>query len=138
QLIRSNFFRILFVMKPKNYILIIPLALILSACVPAKKYKELESKYQTSQENEALYKSQAIEYGNRLKEVEGELAQLKADNEELIAELDQLRTAHASLQVEYDRASNENSLLEKKYEQLMTSGHSERAKLIEELENTRV
>ena len=125
-------------MNKMKYILIIPLAVLLVGCVPAKKYKELEAKYQKSQENEALYKSQAIEYGNRLKEVEVELAALKSENELLTAELEKLKEEYNSVQVEYDRISQENALLEEQYEKLMTSGNEERTKLITELEETRV
>ena len=125
-------------MKNVKYILIIPLGLALTACVSAKQYKELEAKYQKSQENEAMYKEQAIDFGNKLKEAEVELTQLKADNEMLSEELEKMKNEYGSLQVEYDRMSKENELLEQKYEQMMTSGNSERARLIEDLENTKV
>ena len=108
------------------------------ACVPAKKYQELEAKYQKSQENEAMYKSQAIDYGNKLKEVEQELASLKENEEQMIKDTTRLGKEFRQLQVEYDRVNNENQLLEAQYEKMLNSGNEDFAKMIEDLERTKL
>ena len=119
-------------------ILFLSLMILLGACVPAKKYQELESKYKKSQENEAMYKSQAIDFENRLKEVEVELASLKKENEKLSAENEKLQSDYDALKIQYDKMAQDNELLELQYEKMMTSGNAETAKLISDLEETRV
>ncbi|MBD3638103.1 MAG: OmpA family protein [Crocinitomicaceae bacterium] len=119
-------------------LLIISGVFLMVACVPAKKYQELEAKYEKSQKDEATYKTQAIDYGNRLKEVETELGMLKAANEKMADDTMSMHTEFRNLQAEYDRVSQENELLEKQYEKLLNSGNEATAKLIEDLERTRI
>jgi chemotaxis protein MotB len=121
-----------------KHLLIISAVALLFSCVPAKKYQELEAKYKVSQENEANYKSQSIDFGNRLKEVETQLTALKESNEQMVADTVRLGKEYRNMQVEYDRANQENHLLEVQYEKLLNSGTTETAKLIEDLERTRI
>lgn len=110
----------------------------LFACVPAKKYQELESKYAKSQENEAKYKTEALDYGNRMKELETELDVALKGNEQMKADTNKLGNEYRMLSVEYDKASQTNAKLEKQLEKLLSSGSAETAQLINDLEQTRI
>lgn len=108
------------------------------ACVPAKKYKELEAKYSKCQEDENLYKSQAIDFGNQLKELKSEIEVMKIGNQQMKADTMRLGNDYRMMQVEYDRVNKKNQTLEAEYEKLLASGSSEVSKLIKDLERTKV
>lgn len=114
------------------------LVAVLAACVPAKKYQELEAKYKECQENESTYKSKAIDAENQLKELEVQLGLMKKDLAQMKKDTTDLGNKYRMLQVEYDRVNETNLALEDKYAKLMKSGSTETAKLINDLEGTRV
>ncbi|UKN00400.1 OmpA family protein [Paracrocinitomix mangrovi] len=122
----------------KKIVYITFVSLLAVACVPAKKYKELEAKYNKCQEDQASYKSQSIEYGNRLKEVEVELSTLKDAYEQLTSDTTKMMNDYRMLQTEYDRKVQSCSDLEKRYEKMMASGSQDMQKLVGDLEDTRV
>ncbi|MBN4072481.1 OmpA family protein [Crocinitomix catalasitica] len=114
------------------------LGFLVISCVPVKKYKELQSNYKKCQEDEARYKSQSIDFGNKMKELQVEVDLLKKKEEELIMDSVKLYDKFKMLEVDYDNAMEGNQALEKKYESLVTSGAAENAALINDLELTRV
>jgi chemotaxis protein MotB len=121
--------------KSLSYLIIL---VVLASCVPAKKYQELEAKYKQCQEDEANYKSKAIDFENKMKELEVELEVMKTDMAKMKEDTTALGNKYRMLQVEYDRVNETNQALEEKYAKLMKSGSKETAKLINDLEGTRV
>lgn len=108
------------------------------ACVPAKKYQELEAKYEKSKENEAMYKSQSIDYGNKLKDVEQELSTLKGDNHQMVKDTTRLGKEYRQLKIDHERLRNQNKLLEAQYNKMLNEGNADFAKMVEDLEKTRL
>ena len=108
------------------------------ACVPIKKYRYLEANYQKCKEEQSLYKSKAIDFENRVKELEVQVDNLKNTVTILKADTTKLGEEFRNLKIEYTKASETNKALEKKYSEMVNSGTAENAKLINELETTRV
>lgn len=122
----------------KHVIFIGFIAASLVACVPVKKYKDLEAKYNQCKEDEKKFKTQAIDAQNKLEEVYVELEVMEKDLETLVSDTASLGSKYRSVAAEYDRVNETNKALEQKYEKLMKSGSAETAKLINDLEKTRV
>ncbi|MCG8575758.1 MAG: OmpA family protein [Flavobacteriales bacterium] len=122
----------------KHYSFLLLLSLFFVSCVPVKKYKELEENYKKCQEDEANYKSQAIDYGNKMKELQVELDLLKTSSDQLIKDSVRLHDQIKMLEAEYDNVMEANESLEKKYSELLASGTFQNSQLINDLEMTRV
>ena len=118
--------------------IIATIGLFAASCVPVKKYKELEENYKKCQEDEAKYKSQAIDYGNKVKELEVELELLRKSVDGLVADSIKLHDKFNMLQADYDNVMQANQALEKKYQDLVESGSADNAALVNDLELTRV
>ena len=73
-----------------------------------------------------------------MKELETQLDVMKADMAQMKKDTTDLGNKYRMLQVEYDRVNDANESLEKKYEKLLKSGSSETAKLVNDLEGTRI
>ena len=108
------------------------------SCVPIKKYQDLEANYKKCQEEQSSYKSKAIDYENRLKELEVQLDVMKKDVKTLVSDTTRLRNELNMLGAQYDRVNETNQALEEKYAKIMKSGSKETARLINDLEGTRV
>lgn len=122
----------------KKSIIILSSLLFIMACVPIKKYRDLEANYQKCMEEQSLYKSKAIDFENRVKELEVQVDNLKNTVTILKADTTKLGEEFRNLKIEYTKASETNKALEKKYSEMVNSGTAENAKLINELETTRV
>ena len=118
--------------------LIAGLGFFLWSCVPIKKYKELQANYDKCQEETDKYKSESIDYGNKVKELTVELDLLKKQVETLVEDSLKLHQDYMMLQVEVDKVNKANKALEKKYEELLANGSSRDARLVNDLEKTRV
>lgn len=112
--------------------------MVIVACVPAKKYQELEAKYNKCQSESAEFKTKSIDCENRMKELESQLDLMKADYAQMKKDTTELGNKYRMLQVEYDRVNETNKSLEDKYAKMMKSGSSETAKLVNDLEGTRI
>lgn len=110
----------------------------LMACVPIKKYQDLEANYKKCQESESSYKTKAIDYENQMKELNVQVGVLKAGLATLQKDTALLGDAHRQLKVDYEKTKQLNQVLEEKYNKLLKSGSSENATLIRDLEATRV
>ncbi|MBK7131065.1 MAG: OmpA family protein [Crocinitomicaceae bacterium] len=121
----------------KNW-MVFSLLLVLISCVPIKKYRELEANYNRCMEEQSVYKSKAIDYENQLKEISLKLEQLKADLDEIVADTTLLGEQYRALKTDYQKIAETNQALEEKYTQMVSNGNAENAKLINELEATRV
>lgn len=122
----------------KQFTFILTLALIIGACVPLKKYQDLEANYKKSQEEHSSYKSSSIDYGNRVKELETQLELYNTNLSQMKKDTTDLGDEFRMLQVEYDKVGELNKILEDKYSSLQTNGSTENAKLINDLEGTRI
>lgn len=122
----------------KKRLLILVGLLFIMACVPIKKYRDLEANYQKCMEEQSLYKSKAIDFENRVKELEVQVDNLKNSVAILKADTTKLGEEFRNLKIEHTKATETNKALEKKYAEMVNSGTAENAKLINELETTRV
>lgn len=111
---------------------------IIAACVPLKKYQELEANYNKCVEDQNGYKTSSIDYENKVKELESQLSLMTADAEKNKTEVNKLKEDYKNLQVEYDKQVELQTILEKKYTNLQTDGSEESSKLIRDLEGTRI
>ncbi|WP_051568457.1 OmpA/MotB family protein [Crocinitomix catalasitica] len=119
-------------------VLFIGLFLALVGCVPLKKYQELESNYARCQEDQAKYKTEAIDFGSRLKEMEVQVGLMKSDLTTLRDDTARVMDEYRAIEVELKKTKDMNNVLETKYASVLSAGSRERAALINELEDTRV
>jgi chemotaxis protein MotB len=122
----------------KQSIAFILFSLLLIGCVPLKKYQELESNYNKSLEESTTYKSSSIDYENKMKELETQVDLMSNNIDQIINDTTKLSQQYKMLQVEYDKIADLNNVLESKYASLQNSGSAESAKLIRDLEGTRI
>lgn len=112
--------------------------LFLLSCVPIKKYRELEANYHKCIEEQELYKSKSIDFENQVKELNVQLENLQSGIEVLIADTTRIGEEYRMLKIDHSRALETNKALEKKYIETVTAGSAENAKLINELERTKI
>jgi chemotaxis protein MotB len=125
-------------LKMKKLIGITFILAILAACVPLKKYQDLEANYNKCVEEQNAYKTSSIDYENKVKELESQLSLLTANAEKNKTEINKLKEDYKNLQVEYDKQVELQTILEKKYTNLQTDGSEESSMLIRDLEGTRI
>ena len=117
---------------------LITLIISMVACVPIKKYRELESNYNKCLEEQSEYKSKALDYENQVKELNVQLEKMRSEIETLKSDTTLIGEQYRAMQLEYQRTKETNEALEKKYEKLVSDGNAETAKLINDLESTRI
>lgn len=122
----------------QRILFICTIGLLLGACVPMKKYKELQTRYDQCNEDVSKYKSDAIDYGNKVKELEVELGLLKDQIKKLTEDSIALKEKYQELELELSSLKDVNKALEKKYDELLASGSANNAALINDLEQTRI
>lgn len=110
----------------------------LIGCVPIKKYKDLEANYKKCQDEQSDYKTKAIDYENQVKELNVQVDVLRSGLETLQADTSRIGDQRRQLEVDLVKTKQLNKILEKKYNELLTSGTSENASLIHDLEATRI
>ena len=110
----------------------------LSACVPARKYDELNSRFKAMQENEssALAKSQQAEAA--LKDQQVTLQDLQRRQEMLERDTLTLGTSLRRMTNQYDKINSLNNELLEKYNLLLAGGSTENRKLLTDLEANRL
>lgn len=111
---------------------------LMVGCVPIKKYKDLEANYKKCQEEQSDYKTKAIDYENKLKELNVAVNVLRTDLEELQSDTARIGYEHRQLMVDLEKTKQLNKVLESKYADLIKSGSAENASLIHDLEATRI
>ncbi len=111
---------------------------LLFSCVPLQKYNDLQSNYNTVVENQSQYKSTSIDYQNKIKELETQLSMSKSAVNQLKRDTVELSHKYKMLAVEYDKIGSLNKALEEKYAGLQSKGIAETAKMIRDLEGTRI
>ena len=108
------------------------------SCVPLQKYNDLQTNYDKVMADQSQYKSSSIDYKNRIKELETQLDMSKSAALQLKKDTLALSQAYKLLAVEYDKVGSLNKALEEKYAGLQSKGTAETAKMIRDLEGTRI
>lgn len=114
------------------------LATVLIACVPQKKFAELEAGYKKCQEDNENFKSKIQELETSLdkalnskKDLEAELSGLKKEYDDLFNQNEQTKMSYNKLSTSYD-------LLSSNKEKLLAENAAETKHLIEKLEATQL
>ena len=116
----------------------IGIGVFLLGCVPMQKYNDLQTNYNKVMSDQASYKSSSIDFENKIKELETQLSMSKMSAEQLRKDTLNLSQQYKMLAVEYDKVGSLNKALEEKYAGLQTKGTAETAKMIRDLEGTRI
>ncbi|MDX1349430.1 MAG: OmpA family protein [Putridiphycobacter sp.] len=117
---------------------IIGVGSLVLGCVPLQKYNDLQENYQKVLKDQTDYKSTAIDYENKIKELDSQLSLAQSAAEKMRKDTLELSQAYKLLEVEYDKVGALNKALEEKYAGLQTKGTAETAKMIRDLEGTRI
>ncbi len=122
---------------PKPTALVILIALF-TACVPARKYEELQTRYKSTQESEAaaLAKAQGAEAA--MKEQAAGMEDLVKRKANLERDTTIQGTSLRNMTTQYDKINKLNTELLEKYNALLAGDRSENRKLLTDLEATRL
>jgi chemotaxis protein MotB len=117
-------------------ILAVAIAAIFTACVPQRKYAELETrKNQVNEENETLRKSNE-QYQSKQKELEATLLTRDEQVEGLKKDSANYGQQYRQLKVQYDKINELNDILSRKSNELLSQATGENQKLALELSKT--
>ncbi len=108
-------------------------ATVLSACVPAKKYEELEAKYKSCDEELAKYKDDSESAIKKLKDLEVEHEKLKDETEQLRRDNKLKEDSYNNLTTRYDKLNEVNQTLLDQIERLQKMAENQNANLTTEL-----
>ena len=122
---------------PKPSALVILIALF-TACVPARKYEELQTRYKSTQESEAaaLAKAQGAEAA--MKEQTASMEDVVKRKANLERDTTIQGTSLRNMTTQYDKINKLNTELLEKYNSLLAGDRSENRKLLTDLETTRL
>jgi chemotaxis protein MotB len=123
-------------MKPYAFILLG--GLILTSCVPAKKYNELLEREQQCSEDLAKYKADAISYEGKAKEYEAELKVARTSLDRLKADTSEMGNDYRELSAKYHKEIKLRDAMEASYNSLKLRGAKEVAILQKDLEEERI
>lgn len=114
------------------------LLLLTAACVPNRKYEELQARYRSTQdsENAAVAKAQQAEAA--MLEQKAKMDDLAMRNNNLERDTTILGTSLRNMTEQYDKINELNEQLLEKYNTLMAGDRSENRKLLTDLEATRL
>lgn len=120
----------------------IPLSLIaltlLSACVPARKYEELNARYTAMQGNESSALAKAQQTEAAMKDQQVALEDFSRRNDMLERDTLTLGTSLRHMTTQYDKINALNNELLDKYNMLVAGGNTENRKLLTDLEANRL
>lgn len=121
--------------KPAGLFILIGL---FTACVPARKYEELQTRYKGTQESEAaaLAKAQAAEAA--MKEQTASMEDVVKRKANLERDTTIQGTSLRNMTTQYDKINKLNTELLEKYNSLLAGDRSENRKLLTDLEATRL
>lgn len=122
----------------KRFIAIITLGALITSCVPARKYQELEAKSKQCEEDLAALKQKSLTYEAELAERQSELDQLKKEYRILNEDKEFIERSLALKEKEYDKIDHLYKEVEIKYEKLIAGSESEYRLVREQLERTRI
>ncbi|MFK8036742.1 MAG: OmpA family protein [Crocinitomicaceae bacterium] len=108
------------------------------SCVPLQKYNDLQTSYTKAVADQTKYKSSSIDSENMIKELETRLSLTKNAAAQLKKDTTEMSLNYKMLAVEYDKMGALNKALESKYAGLQSKGTAETAKMIRDLEGSRI
>ena len=111
---------------------------LLAACVPNRKYEELQTSYRSTQESESAAVAKAQQAEAAMLEQKAAMDDLTARNSNLKRDTTILGTSLRNMTVQYDKINELNQQLLDKYNALMAGDRSENRKLLTDLEATRL
>lgn len=112
--------------------------LLMTSCVPAKKYNELLDREKQCSDELAKYKADAISYEGKSKEFEAQLKVAKASLEQLVADTSALGADYRELFAKYHKEIKLRDAMESSYNSLKLRGAKEVAILQKDLEEERI
>ncbi len=110
------------------------LILLFTACVPAKKYNDLVEKEKLCSEELNKFKTSALDYEGKAKDLQSKYELLTAQVEGLKADTSELGHKYRTLYAKYDKVAQINETLELNYDKLRLTGAKESATLHSELQ----
>lgn len=113
-------------------------AALLSACVPARKYEEINARYKAAQESESAALAKAQQAEAALKDMDVTLEDLRRRREMLERDTLTLGTSLRHMTMQYDKINALNNELLSKYNALLAGGNAENRKLLTDLEANRL
>ncbi|HRN35499.1 MAG TPA: OmpA family protein [Flavobacteriales bacterium] len=113
-------------------------AALLGACVPARKYEELNTRYKAMQESESATLAKAQQAEASLKDQQVTLEDLRRRKEMLERDTLTFGTSLRSMTLQYDKINSLNNELLGKYNALVAGGSAENRKLLTDLEANRL
>lgn len=114
--------------------LILTTLVIIGACVPAKKYKDLVAREKQCSEELEKYKTSSLDFEGKFKDIEAKYTTLVKEVTELKSDTNELGNQFRQLQTQYDKMVEQNEILETKYDRLRLSGAKETSMLQSDLE----
>ncbi|MEQ8324117.1 MAG: OmpA family protein [Vicingaceae bacterium] len=108
----------------------------LNACVPMKKYQELEAGYNKCQEDNEFYKSRIQELETDLEKVKKDNADLDAQVKALVQDTSRLGNLYRQQRNSYNKLSASYDLMSENKNRMLAENAQETKRLIEELEQT--
>ena len=106
---------------------------LLAACVPNRKYEELQTRYRSTQESESAAVAKAQQAEAAMLEQKAAMDDLTARNSNLKRDTTILGTSLRNMTVQYDKINELNQQLLDKYNALMAGDRSENRKLLTDL-----
>lgn len=122
----------------KRLIAILALGTIITSCVPARKYQELEAKSKQCEEDLAALKQKSLTYEAELAERQADLDRLEKEYKILKGDKEFIEKSLALKEKEYDKIDHLYREVERKYEKLIAGSESEYRLVREQLERTRI
>ncbi len=111
---------------------------LLSACVPARKYEELNARYKAMQENETSALSKAQQADAAMKDQQVSMEDISRRKDMLERDTLTLGTSLRHMTTQYDKINALNNELLDKYNLLVAGGNNENRKLLTDLEANRL
>lgn len=108
--------------------------LLVTACVPAKKYNELLEREKKCSEELEQFKNSALTNEGKAKDLQTRVDLLNKETKELKRDTSDMGNQYRLLQVQYDKVSAQLESMEKAFDRLRSSGAKETASLQSELE----
>ncbi|HEY0979190.1 MAG TPA: OmpA family protein [Flavobacteriales bacterium] len=125
-------------MNSRAVLLLTILLLSLNACVPARKYEEVNARLKAAQESEAAALAKAQQNEAAMKEQQVTLEDLRSRKAMLERDTTTLGTSLRHMTTQYDKINTLNNELLDKYNALLAGSGSENRKLLTDLEATRL
>ena len=122
----------------RSTLLLIIIIALFAACVPARKYEEMNTRYKSAQETEAAALAKQQQAEATMKEKQAQMDDLAARNEHLQRDTLTMGTSLRHMTTQYDKINKLNDELLDKYSTLMAGDRSENRKLLTDLEATRL